>query len=80
MFLLDFFHLNEIENKQVKTLSGGQKQRIILARALYQSPAILFMDEATSNLDVSTESKISNNIRQLGMTRIFVSHRSIIDN
>ena len=41
------------------SLSGGQKQRIILARALYRNPHILFMDEATSHLDVKNEITIN---------------------
>jgi ATP-binding cassette subfamily B protein RaxB len=56
-------------------LSGGQKQRILLARALYRRPKILFMDEATSHLDVDNENKVSNAISSLGITRIVVAHR-----
>lgn len=56
-------------------ISGGQKQRIILARALYRNPMILFMDEATSHLDVTNESMISANIKALNVTRILVAHR-----
>ncbi|EOX9154553.1 peptidase domain-containing ABC transporter, partial [Acinetobacter baumannii] len=41
------------------SLSGGQKQRILIARALYQKPKILFMDEATSHLDIRKEKEIN---------------------
>jgi len=56
-------------------LSGGQKQRLILARALYREPKILFMDEATSHLDVKNESIVNENIRNLAITRVIVAHR-----
>lgn len=56
-------------------LSGGQKQRIILARALYRQPKLLFLDEATSHLDVGNEQKVNAAIRQLEVTRILVAHR-----
>ncbi len=56
-------------------LSGGQKQRIVLARALYREPQILFMDEATSHLDVNNESIVNSHIKQLNITRVLVAHR-----
>ena len=56
-------------------LSGGQKQRILLARALYQRPRILFLDEATSHLDGMTEHAVSAAIRQLNITRVVIAHR-----
>lgn len=56
-------------------LSGGQKQRVLLARALYNQPRILFMDEGTAHLDVETERKVSEAIRTLGITRVLVAHR-----
>lgn len=56
-------------------LSGGQKQRILLARALYRSPKILFIDEGTSHLDIATEREVNKNLKQLNITRIFVAHR-----
>ena len=56
-------------------LSGGQKQRVLLARALYRKPSILFMDEATSHLDVENEALIGEAIAGLNMTRIMIAHR-----
>jgi ATP-binding cassette subfamily B protein RaxB len=56
-------------------LSGGQKQRILLARALYKRPKILFLDEATSNLDVEKERIVNQSVTALNITRIIVTHR-----
>ena len=56
-------------------LSGGQKQRVLLARALYQNPKVLFLDEGAANLDEATERVIVDVIEQLSMTRIIVAHR-----
>ncbi len=57
------------------TLSGGQKQRILLARALYRQPKLLFMDEATSHLDVQTERVVNEAIKALDVTRVIIAHR-----
>lgn len=56
-------------------LSGGQRQRVLLARALYQDPKVLFLDEGTANLDVETEAAIVKIIRELPITRVIVAHR-----
>ena len=56
-------------------LSGGQQQRLLLARALYQRPSILILDEATSHLDVPTEQRIAAMLAELCMTRVFAAHR-----
>jgi len=57
------------------TLSGGQRQRIVLARAFYRQPRVLFLDEATSHLDVGTEGRVLDYIDGLGITVVSVAHR-----
>lgn len=57
------------------SLSGGQKQRVVLARAVYREPRILFMDEATSHLDVANETKVNEHVCELAITRVIVAHR-----
>ena len=58
-------------------ISGGQKQRIGIARALYNNPDLLILDEFTSSLDLGTEKLIMDTIYNLGenKTIIIVSHR-----
>ncbi|WP_242628725.1 peptidase domain-containing ABC transporter [Xanthomonas oryzae] len=57
------------------SLSGGQRQRIILARALYRQPKLLFLDEATSHLDVTRERLVNEAVRHLQLTKVIVAHR-----
>ena len=57
------------------SLSGGQRQRVLLARALYQRPKILFLDEATSHLDTELENAVNFALKQLSITRIVIAHR-----
>lgn len=58
------------------SLSGGQRQRIGIARALYHTPAVLVLDEATNELDLETEGRILAALRDLdGTTMVFVSHK-----
>ncbi|MBI3231078.1 MAG: Flp pilus assembly complex ATPase component TadA, partial [Burkholderiales bacterium] len=56
-------------------LSGGQKQRLLLARALYKKPSILFLDEATSHLDIAREKQVNEVVKSLNITRVIVAHR-----
>jgi len=58
-------------------LSGGQRQRIGIARALYKQADVLFLDEATSSVDTTTESNIMKAIEELGndVTLVIIAHR-----
>jgi ATP-binding cassette, subfamily B, bacterial CvaB/MchF/RaxB len=66
---------NSLVGDMGSTLSGGQQQRIMLARALYAKPKVLFLDEATSSLDVKSEAHVNEAIKALGITRISIAHR-----
>ena len=59
------------------TVSGGQKQRISIARALIKDAPILILDDSVSAVDVKTEKKILQNLREerAGKTTILIAHR-----
>jgi len=57
------------------TFSGGQKQRIMLARALFRNPKIIFLDEATSNLDNASQAGVMDSLKQMQASRFVIAHR-----
>lgn len=61
-------------------MSGGQRQRIGIARAIYKSPEVLFLDEATSSVDTQTEQEINQTLQSLSdnckeLTIVVIAHR-----
>lgn len=57
------------------TLSQGQQQRVLIARALYQRPEILILDEGTAHLDERIEMRLLDNICGLGVTLVMAAHK-----
>jgi putative ABC transport system ATP-binding protein len=78
MELLDKVGLADRGHHYPAQLSGGEQQRVSLARAFSNSPAILFADEPTGNLDAETAEKVEKLIfdlnKEAGTTLVLVTH------
>ncbi len=75
---LVFAGVADLANRPVSQLSGGEFQRAVLARALAQEPALIFLDEPTAHLDVSHQVQIFSLLKSLnardGLTVVAVLH------
>lgn len=67
--------LNTKINNKGSNFSGGQGQRLAIARSIVKKPTLLILDEATSSLDTWNESIIYNNLKDLGIALLTISHR-----
>ena len=70
--------LTDKAKNKASNLSGGQKQRVCVARAIANSPEIIFADEPTGNLDSKTSAKVEDLLfglnREKGITLVIVTH------
>ena len=75
---LEAVELTDKAKNKASNLSGGQKQRVCVARAIANSPKIIFADEPTGNLDSKTSKKIEDLLfglnKESGITLIIVTH------
>lgn len=62
---LEWAGLDHLEHRQAHLLSGGERQRLALARALVLDPALVLLDEPTSNLDANSVSRIEKMLQDL---------------
>ena len=78
MKALEAVELADKAKNKASNLSGGQKQRVCVARAIANSPKVIFADEPTGNLDSTTGDKVEKLLFDLnkkqGITLIIVTH------
>jgi energy-coupling factor transport system ATP-binding protein len=77
--LLDLLDLARLRNRRLETLSGGEQQRLAMATALAFRPAILVLDEPTSQLDPQSAEEVLQALlrlkREVGLTILLAEHR-----
>lgn len=78
MAVLEQLELADKAKNKATNLSGGQKQRVVIARALVNSPKVIFADEPTGNLDTTTGTLVEDLLfrlnREQGITLVIVTH------
>lgn len=82
--ILDFLGIKDKANNKPNQLSGGEQQRVAVARALINSPAIVFADEPSGNLDTASANNLHDlffKLRdQFNQTFVIVTHNETLAN
>lgn len=74
---LEKLGISHLRDRQIGALSGGQQQRVFIARALCQNAKLLFLDEPFVGIDITTEKRIIELLREMaseGKTMLVVHH------
>ncbi len=82
--LLDYMGLGDKKDKKPNSLSGGEQQRVAVARALLNSPALIFADEPTGNLDSENAASLHELFirlrNEMNQTFLIVTHNELLAN
>jgi lipoprotein-releasing system ATP-binding protein len=82
--LLDFMGLADKKDKKPNSLSGGEQQRVAVARALLNSPELIFADEPTGNLDSENAAALHELFirlrNEMNQTFLIVTHNELLAN
>lgn len=76
--ILELTGLAMLATKKMAVLSGGERQRAHIARALAQSPSLLFLDEPTNHLDPDAKGRMLSLVSELGITVVMILHDLVL--